>query len=98
MKIIALQDNLSKVQAVEQMYQQMLRFPDDIQQAMAGELRRQRRLNQRRIKKSKESNSGELQPEKNSKILKENEAKGRMEDPQEDQEEHVIQCCIDFRV
>jgi len=73
-KIMAIQDNLSKVQAVEQLTQQMLRFPDDVQMAMAGEVRKQRQLRKRQVNKSGKADEGKLRPKGELRRMKKDNA------------------------
>ena len=98
MSTIPLQDNLSKVQAVQDIYQQMLRFPDDLQQTLAGHLRKQRWLHKRKVNKSEKSDGSKLNEKKESQVVGETEVKGRRENLQKNTEEELRQCCIDFRV
>lgn len=99
MKTIALQDNLSKVKAVEDLCQQLLRFPDDVQQAAAAELLKQRNLRRRRVSQSEESDGSKLRARKKSPDVAETEVKGRREQRTANPEgEAERQCCIDFRV
>lgn len=98
MKTIALQDNFSKVKAVEEVYQQMLRFPGDVQQAMAGELRRQRRVNKRRVIQSEKSDTEKMKAEKRARADLESPVRGRMDAEEGEFELNERQCCIDFRV
>jgi len=97
-KIMAIQDNLSKVQAVEQLTQQMLRFPDDVQMAMAGEVRKQRQLRKRQVNKSGKADEGKLRPKGELRQEIESDIRGRKSEPILDFEDEERQCCIDFRV
>jgi hypothetical protein len=99
MRAVALQDNLSKVKAVQDVYQQMLRFPDDVQHALAGELQKQRHLRRRQVNRSEKSDGGKLRPRKDSPEAAGTRARGRKEEPASypPEEEAGRQCCIDFR-
>lgn len=98
MKITALQDNLSKVKAVEEMTQQLLRFPGEMQEMVANQLRKRRRARQRKINRSKESNGGKLNPKNEFSQVGENAARGRKENPANEPEEYGRQCSIDLKV
>ncbi|MBU0518968.1 hypothetical protein KKA00_05535 [bacterium] len=52
MKIMGLQDNLSKVQAVEDIVQQVLRTPQDAQQLAASEVQKRHETQKRKVLKS----------------------------------------------
>lgn len=97
MKITALQDNLSKIKAVEEMTQQLLRFPGEMQEMVADQLKKQRRARQKKVNRSKQSNGGKLNPKKESTQAGETASRGRKEPLPEELEEHGRQCCIDLK-
>lgn len=97
MKLASLQDNLSKVKAVEDLFQQMLRFPGDAQQVAAGEVRKRRELRRKQVVKSEESEAGKLKKRGASPETSEPESRGRPT-PDENVEENPRQCSIDFLI
>ena len=103
MRLVGLQDNLSKVKAVEELCQQMLRFPDEAHQAMVSELAKKREARKKKIieleesegsKAEKRRESGEGEGEETEPL----EFKGRKPPAANPWEEEERQCCIDFRV
>lgn len=100
MKSVAIQDNLSKTKAVQDVYQQMLRFPDEVQESLAGQLQEKQRLRERSVNKSEETEKNKLRAKKRSKKQREVSGLGRREDDKEPSEEpeEERQCSIDLRV
>jgi len=102
MKVIALQDNLSKTKAVQDVFQQMLRFPDEVQQSLAGQLQRERQLRERSVNKSEETAQGKLKLRRKSEKERNTFDRDRRENPEEPKESAdewtERQCCIDLRV
>ncbi|TKJ42249.1 hypothetical protein CEE37_00805 [candidate division LCP-89 bacterium B3_LCP] len=98
MKIIALQDNFSKVQAIEEMTQQMLRFPGEVREALNAQLRQQRLDKRRKINKSKKSKDGNLRTEEKSRMTESPYSRGRKDDSVDSFEDKERQCCIDFKI
>lgn len=98
MKTIALQDNLSKVKAVEDLYQQMLRFPGDAQEVMASEMQKRRLLRRRRATKTAKSDDSKLRSREESGQIGEQQTKGRKPEAAASPDDVEKQCSIDFRV
>jgi len=97
MKTLALQDNLSKTKAVEDIYQQALRYPDEVQQSLAGQLQRIYRRRKRSVVKSKSSEDSKLRPDRKSDRTQEPVSRGQIENPPEPEEDSEQHSCIDLQ-
>ncbi len=95
MKLLALQDNLTKVKIVEELFQQTLRFPDEAHQALASELTKQRELRRKQVIDTKNAEANQTRKKKEAEAAK---ARGRGKQAEANPEESVRQCAIDFLV
>ncbi len=98
MKFMVLQDNLTKVKAVEETFQQMLRFPDNEHQAITSQLVKQRELRSRQVNKSDRSENSKVQRERTPDDNEGINPKGRKQEQSTTDVEQSTQCSIDFLV
>jgi hypothetical protein len=98
MKILPLQDNLSKVKAVEDAVQQLLRFPDEAQQLAVSTMQKRRELRRRQVVKSREAEAEKLKERRRATDPNEAKCRGRKEPEKTDSEEIPKQCSIDFLI
>ncbi len=99
MKLLSLQDNFSKVKAVQDTFQQLLNFPDAAQQAMASELTKRQELRRKQVLQSEGSEGSKTEEKKKAeKEGIDQEFRGRKRELAKPLEGELRQCTIDFRV
>ncbi len=98
MKISSLQDNLSKVKAVQDAVQETLRFPEQAQQLAASLVQKRRELRRRQVVKSREAEAEKLKERRRTSNPDETKCRGRKEPEKTESEETSKQCSIDFLI
>jgi hypothetical protein len=102
MRFVGIQDNLSKVKIVEELCQQVLRFPEEAHLALVSELAREREVRKKQVLELDESDGSKAERRKEFEDEEEEmespEYRGRKKPPAAmPWEEEERQCSIDFR-